>query len=199
VLMVTGAWIGRATVGHRTVVVSVPGKPAATGGASAHSRVGAAVTAYEIEAQLGSDRFLDPNWRTAVLQRIAAPDARARLGKQWADGMRLIEAHTKLITSARRHRPLLGFTKSIAYKVTAYSDQQATVQVWSVSVLGGVDGFAPTAGWQTTTYVMEWHGGKWLLADSQIKDGPTPVGSPDHPTAATQLIEQYDGMTRYNR
>lgn len=198
VLMVAGAWIGHATAGHRTVVVSVPAKPT-RGGVPAHSRAGAANAAYEIEAQLGSDHFLDPSWRTSVLQRIAAPEARGRLVKQWTDGMRLVEASTKLVTSVRLHHAVLGFTKSIAYKVVDYSDEQAKVQVWSVSVLGGVDGFAPTTGWQTTTYVMEWHDGKWLLADSQIKDGPTPVGSPDHPTAATQLIAQYDGMTRYQR
>ncbi|MDW3212647.1 MAG: hypothetical protein R8G01_01515 [Ilumatobacteraceae bacterium] len=54
---------------------------------------------------------------------------------------------------------------------------RATVDVWTVSVLGAPDAGAPQQAWRTVHVVLDLVDGMWLVADSSADSGPTPIVS----------------------
>ncbi len=68
------------------------------------------------------------------------------------------------------------------------TDDDAIVDVWTVSVLGAPDSGPPQQVWRTVTVVLDLVDGRWLVADSSADSGPTPV------TSDLALPADFDGF-----
>jgi hypothetical protein len=61
--------------------------------------------------------------------------------------------------------------------LAADSGSSATVDVWSVSVLGAPDAGSPQQVWRTVHVDLELTGGRWLVAAADADAGPTPAAN----------------------
>lgn len=56
-------------------------------------------------------------------------------------------------------------------------DSEATVDVWTVSILGAPDTGSPQQVWRTVHVELERLGGRWLVASATADSGPTPASN----------------------
>jgi hypothetical protein len=76
------------------------------------------------------------------------------------------------------------FATPIAYRITSYTPQRASVEGWGVAVIGNDLGVKPQATWGTTVATAVWQSGDWKIDAVQTSDGPTPKNAPGHPASA---------------
>lgn len=174
--------------GPRSVVDEVP-----VGFARSPEGAVAAATSYLTTL---SERLmaLPPPAREAALRRMLSPgapgDLTAQLGRATAsiDGARRAAAGGKGASRAFiRNLP-------VAYRVRAFTDERASVVVWSNAVWV-IDGIAtPGQAWATTTLELVWAGDDWRLWSVASSDGPTPAGPTMLPSSPTELL---DGLADY--
>lgn len=80
-------------------------------------------------------------------------------------------------------RDLVSTFQPVAVTVVSASADEATVNVWGVSVFGvrsGAGGTGPISAWRTWQAKVRWSDGDWRLANAlgeEVLDGPTPAPS----------------------
>lgn len=110
--------------------------------------------------------------RAEIFRKLVVPDqlaANARAFEQVAESM-----------AATLEVPVMRLTWVEAPLTTTLveaNDDTATVDVWTVSVLGAPDSGPPQQVWRTVSVVLDLVDGRWLVADSSATSGPTPVTS----------------------
>jgi hypothetical protein len=78
---------------------------------------------------------------------------------------------------------LVSTFQPVSVSVIASSKDQATINVWGVSVFGvrsGTGGTGPVSAWRTWQLKVKWTDGDWHLENGlgeQVLDGPTPAPS----------------------
>ncbi|MFF5981308.1 hypothetical protein ACFY78_20905 [Streptomyces olindensis] len=170
----------------------------------AHDQLGAESAAANYAVSLGSADMFDKARRDAILQAIIAPSRvagfEARLDKayspQFNKNIGLNEDG-----SAPAGFTFVSRTSPIGTKVTEYSANSATVEVWCSGLLGlaGEDSTTPvTNSWFTLTMQLEWANGDWKIVSHSQKDGPAPVPGDDRASSADEMakaVEEYGGFT----
>ncbi|MEU6914930.1 hypothetical protein [Streptomyces olindensis] len=170
----------------------------------AHDQLGAESAAANYAVSLGSADMFDKAKRDAILQAIIAPSRvagfEARLDKayspQFNKNIGLNEDG-----SAPAGFTFVSRTSPIGTKVTEYSANSATVEVWCSGLLGlaGEDSTTPvTNSWFTITMQLEWANGDWKIVSHSQKDGPAPVPGDDRASSADEMakaVEEYGGFT----
>lgn len=110
--------------------------------------------------------------RAEIFRKLVVPDqvsANAHAFEQVAESM-----------AATLEVPLMRLTwveAPLTATLVEATDGVATVDVWTVSVLGAPDSGPPQQVWRTVTVVLDLVDGRWLVADSSADSGPTPVSS----------------------
>lgn len=65
---------------------------------------------------------------------------------------------------------------AVGYKVVEFSQASATVEVWTVDVVGKDGAVPPQAGWGVSTLALTWELGDWKLASFPTQvPGPSPA------------------------
>lgn len=83
----------------------------------------------------------------------------------------------------------------IATMLVSFTDEAATVQVWSVGVLARRGIAPPQAGWRTSQLDLVWERGDWHLESERVQPGPAPVlDDSTVPATADQLVGSLDGF-----
>ncbi|MFJ8855185.1 hypothetical protein [Streptomyces sp. NPDC102437] len=159
-----------------TADATVPGGAYASAEAD-HSPKGAQRAAAAMVVALGSEAMYRPEDRHALLRRIGDPATLDQHQRDYdkdyspafnrkvgldADG--IAPAGSEFVT---RMAP-------VGTSVPAYTEQQATVAVWSHALFKTVDETKPTADWYTVTVKLTWTSSGWRMLDSSQTDGPTP-------------------------
>ncbi|MGE3326663.1 MAG: hypothetical protein AB7N61_14790 [Acidimicrobiia bacterium] len=110
--------------------------------------------------------------RAEIFRKLVVPDqvaANAQAFEQVAESM----ATTLEVPVIR----LTWVEAPLTATLVEAAGDTATVDVWTVAVLGAPDSGPPQQVWRTVTVVLDLVEGQWLVADSSADSGPTPVTS----------------------
>ena len=202
--LVVGLLIGRATAPDHQAPSRPAGSPRAADGQPArrvgavgagypHTRAGAVAATLNGGAALSDPRvLLDAARRTHVLDLIAT----SRYAKTFTGaGAAALNraADQPLGRGIRDGAQTISLTSPLAYRVTAYSADAATVLSWGVAVVGNDQGLTPSATWATTTTTLRWQVGDWKIDTARSVDGPTPGPDGQRPTDAGGFISGLSG------
>ncbi|MFF5019053.1 hypothetical protein [Streptomyces sp. NPDC001165] len=169
-----------------------PGKPGGSGGKSKatgkaagvpvgypQSKEGVAAAAANFEIARSSRSYItNKPYRDKLIGLIMAPESVANQISQ--DD----QATAQLIAGFGLQDPkasgLMLRSACLGTRVSSYSDQVASVEVWMTSVAGVPTEKAKlpvSARWTTYTYNLQWRDGDWKVTSIASVDGPTPLQS----------------------
>ena len=158
----------------------------------ARTSAGVVAAATNYSAVLAGPLVLEPARYRAAESVIASPTAQARLTAEGEQAISAVDDSTHALTQAQHGVRIVVRYTPIAYRLTAYDANHATVGIWGLWLVGEQDLLPPTETWSTRTVGLVWIGGDWKLVDSSTSPGPTP--QPGQQATATselppQLIE----------
>lgn len=211
--MVGGAVLGRLTAPQAnrpptptsspiTSDVPGPGPAAVVDGIPVgypRTREGAAQAAGNYLAALGGRLALDTGRATAALDRIAEPSSRDRLEKGLAASLQGDEALWGIQTAARQGQRVVLTQTPIAYRIDAFTPDEATVRVW-LNINVGVDNRQRLAAFfaigQAT---LTWLDNDWRLRtfDAGHQEGDVVPACLQTPTATGGVPAKLDGFVPY--
>ncbi|MGC0331042.1 hypothetical protein RKD23_004032 [Streptomyces sp. SAI-170] len=194
------------TAGDKTPATS-PTSPTGTrpvAAGFAHDQQGAESAAANYAAALGSDGMFNADRRHAIVQAIADPSAVERLQSGF-DADYSPAFLTKIGLNKDGAAPagstFVNRTLPAGTKVTAFSSDAATVEVWCNGLFGlaGESSTNPvTNGWFTVTVELNWSGNDWKVLETSQRTGPTPVPG-DNPVSDAdeigQAVKEFGGFT----
>ncbi|MFF3846029.1 hypothetical protein [Streptomyces sp. NPDC002328] len=171
----------------------------------ARDRQGAQSAAANYCVALGSAEMFDTARRHEIVSTVYAPAVAAArqsaLDTAYSDEKFLGNIGLDQDGTAPDGQTFVSRVIPVGTKVTAFTADTATVEVWYTSLFG-LSGEASTnpvtESWYTTTYQLKWIDNDWKVADFQQKDGPVPVGRDQQASTAddmTKAVEEYGGFT----
>jgi hypothetical protein len=87
--------------------------------------------------------------------------------------------------------------RPLAWRVDAFSPDEARVSVWALTVLSASDVAVPQSDWLTVTVELAWVDGRWLVDGIKDQPGPTPAtGMRDEPWQPEPFDDALAGFTR---
>jgi hypothetical protein len=123
---------------------------------------------------------------------IATPDAADRLASEVVEETRT--ARDELAQSPGR---VWWLVHPLASSVETYSQDEATVAVWTMTVLSASEVAMPQSAWMTVTVDLAWSGGAWRVDAVRDRPGPTPMTGPrDEPWDSRPFDDALEGFTR---
>ena len=189
---------GSGSAEDRTAATAVHGgHPPGGGGVqetseAARDEAGAVTAAVAYTA--ASQRWLylsDDEILTAVAE-IATPQAADRLADEVVEEVR--SSRDELAQSPGR---VWWLVHPLAWRVETHSPDEATVAVWTVTVLAASEVAVPQSAWITVTVDLEWVGGAWRVGAVRDRPGPTPMTGPrDEPWDSRPFDDALEGFTR---
>ncbi|GHA09563.1 hypothetical protein ACFOOM_33995 [Streptomyces echinoruber] len=190
-----------AASGQRPVRAKTGGIP--TG--YAHDQQGAQSAAANYAVALGSADMFDTARRHEIVNTVYAADVAAHrqadLDNAYSNEKFLNNIGLTKDGTAPQGQTFVSRIIPVGTRVTAFSADHATVEVWYTSLFG-LSGEASTnpvtESWYTTTYELKWVDNDWKVTDFQQKDGPVPVGRDQKASTAedmTKAVEEYGGFT----
>ncbi|MEU9474012.1 hypothetical protein AB0D78_47480 [Streptomyces avermitilis] len=171
----------------------------------AHSDQGVQSAAANYGVALGSTGMFNANQRHAIVNTVYAPEVAAArqsdLDKAYSSEKFLANIGLTKDGSAPSGQTFVSRIIPVGTKVTKFSTDSATVELWYTSLFGlsGERSTNPVSeSWFTTTYDLKWINGDWKITDFTQKDGPVPVGRDQQASTAddmTKAVEEYGGFT----
>jgi hypothetical protein len=178
-------------------------RPVASG--FARDEQGAQSAAANYAVALGSADMFDKAKRDAIVDTVYSPDVASDRLAQMDDAYRDPEFLTNIGLeedgSAPSGQTFVSRIVPVGTKVTAFSADKATVEVWYTSLFGlsGDNSTNPvTESWYTNTFELRWTGDDWKVTDFQQKDGPVPVGRDQKASTSedmTKAVSEFGGFT----
>lgn len=170
----------------------------------AHNEQGAQSAAANYAVALGSTDMFDAERRNALIDTIVAPQARAtfraNLDQAYTPDF-FQELGLEEDGQAPEGLTFISRTTPVGTRVTAYTADTATVEVWCSGLLGlaGEGSTHPvTDGWFTLTVELRWAEGDWKVVETKQKSGPAPVNGDTRASGADEIaeaVEQFGGFT----
>ncbi|MGW3494547.1 hypothetical protein [Streptomyces sp. NPDC001020] len=171
----------------------------------AHDEQGAQSAASNYGVALGSTGMFDAEQRHTIVTTVYAPEVAAArqtdLDKAYSNESFLANIGLTKDGKAPAGETFVSRIIPVGTKVTKYSPDSATVELWYTSLFGlsGEASTNPVAqSWYTTTYQLKWINSDWKVSDFTQKDGPVPVGRDQKASSAddmTKAVEEYGGFT----
>ncbi|MQS09547.1 hypothetical protein [Streptomyces alkaliphilus] len=165
---------------------------------------GAQSAAANYAVALGGEGMFDAEARRVIVDTIYAPEvAPDRVeGFERAYSPAFLE---RLGLTADGSPPegltFVSRTSPIGTRLVDYTDDTATVAVWSNALLGmaGDGSTRPvTTSWYTSTFELVWVEGDWRILSDEQESGPTPVPGDNRASTAEEMaeaIEQFGGFS----
>jgi len=178
-----------------TVPVGVAGPVAEEAGLPAgfaHDRDGATAAAIAYATAPQRWLYFTDDEIVAAVEAIATPVAGPRLSEE-------------VVTDVRTARERLGespgrvwwLVRPMAWRIESFTPDEASVSVWTVTVLSAEEVAAPQCEWITVTVDLAWIEGDWRVDGVRDTPGPTPMTGPgDQPWDAVPFDEALAGFTR---
>ncbi|MFD5769777.1 hypothetical protein ACFWIN_28705 [Streptomyces sp. NPDC127049] len=170
----------------------------------AHDEQGAQSAAANYATALGSTDMYQKGPREALIRAVYAPavvdDLLKRLDDSYSPAL-MASAGLEPNGTAPTGLTFVARTVPIGTKVTGYSSDKATVEVWYVNLTGlaGEGSTKPvTSAWFTSTQNLTWTAQGWRLTSTSEHEGPTPVNGDSRASVAEEIaeaVEQYGGFT----
>ncbi|MGW0569902.1 hypothetical protein [Streptomyces tauricus] len=155
-----------------------------------HNQAGAVQAAvnYQVARSSGA-YFTDEKDRHATLAAMMTKQSLERQIRNDDIGMQ--QVLTSLGVTAGSADELVARGAAMGTRVTTYTDQVATVEVWMAGLVGVTDKNAPmpvSASWTTYTLTLQWQSGDWKLSAITSVNGPTPLDAgSDSPTSVDEF------------
>jgi len=165
----------------------------------AHTAVGAAQAAGNYLAVLGGPLALDPVRLRAALDQVADPEARAQLDTSTQSSLRVEESLWGVQSAAQQGRHVLLTQTPIAYRVAAYTADEASVSVWLVTSVGVENRQRLVAFFGIGTATLAWLDGDWRLraVDTGSQAGDVVPAAMQTPTPTGGVPTKLDGFVPY--
>ncbi|MFI1472108.1 hypothetical protein [Streptomyces wuyuanensis] len=187
-----------------TGIRPVAGKHAGIPAGYARDDQGAQSAAANYAVTLVSADILKPDRRRDIVRQLFVSDKVAELearfdkayGKEFLDKVGLDENG-----NAAEGLTYVSRTAPMGTKITQYTDDSASVDVWCTGVFGsaGVGSTNPvTNDWFTMTLKLRWASGDWKVESFSQKEGPAPVNADRTASNADEIakaVEEYGGFT----
>ncbi|MEU2264704.1 hypothetical protein ABZ557_31570 [Streptomyces sp. NPDC019645] len=187
-----------------TGIRPVAGKHAGIPAGYARDEQGAQSAAANYAVTLVSADILKPDRRRDIVRQLFVSDKVTELetrfdkayGKEFLDKVGLDEKG-----NAAEGLTYVSRTAPMGTKITQYTDDSASVEVWCTGVFGsaGIGSTNPvTNDWFTMTLRLRWASGDWKVESFSQKDGPAPVNADRTASNADEIakaVEEYGGFT----
>ncbi|MFJ9034970.1 hypothetical protein ACIRF8_00040 [Streptomyces sp. NPDC102406] len=177
-------------------------KPVSSG--FAHDEQGVQSAAANYAVQLGGDGMFRADERRKIVQQLSDPSARDRLQAGFdADYSTSFLKSVGLDADGRAPAgtTFVNRTLPAGTKVTGYTSNRSTVEVWCNGLFGltGASSKNPvTSSWFTVTLQLQWSDGDWKILKTSQKTGPTPVNG-DNPISGSDeigdAVKDFGGFT----
>ncbi|MDX2295854.1 MULTISPECIES: hypothetical protein [Streptomyces] len=170
----------------------------------AHDEQGAQSAAANYATALGSTDMYQKGPREALVRAVYAPEVVDGLLKRYDASYSpelMASAGLEPNGTAPAGLTFVARTVPIGTKVTDYSGDKATVEVWYVNLTGlaGQGSTKPvTSAWFTSTQQLSWTAQGWRITSTDEHEGPTPVNGDSRASVAEEIaaaVEQYGGFT----
>ncbi|MGW7198936.1 hypothetical protein [Streptomyces chryseus] len=195
---------GAAEATAATGVKPVDGKNGMIPSGFAHDEQGAQSAAANFAVTLVSAEILKPERRQEIVGQIfvpaKVPELEAEFDRAYNQDF-LDKVGLDKDGNAAEGMTYVSRTAPVGTKVTAYTENAATVEVWCTGVFGtaGVGSTNPvTNDWFTMTLEIQWAGSDWKVASFSQKDGPAPVNADRAASGADEIakaVDEYGGFT----
>jgi hypothetical protein len=167
-----------------TNTAKMPGRHATI--VDTHTRTGAVAAAARSITAFAGDVLLEPSRLRAIVARIAASSARARLVAAFEEAS--AQTRAKLGAGTVPRPVILLRAVPLGYRVVRYSPDAATVAVWYVGIVGSGATVQPQQSWRTQTVELVWEHGGWKVGAYTSMAGPTPALSAAEAEAPGELF-----------
>ncbi|MFD8075254.1 hypothetical protein OG937_21495 [Streptomyces sp. NBC_00510] len=182
----------------------VNGKDAGIPTGYARTDQGAQSAAANYAVALGSDGMFDEARRHTIVAAIHAPQVVDRLqgdlDRAYSPGF-LANVGLNEDGSVPDGYTFVSRTVPVGTRVTGFSKNAATVEVWSTGLVGlaGEGSTKPVSQtWFTITEQLVWVDGDWRIETSGQKEGPAPVNGDNRAADAEEIanaVQGYGGFT----
>jgi hypothetical protein len=136
--------------------------------------------------------YLTDEQIAAAVEEIATPEAAGSLVAETVEEISV--AREELAQTSGR---VWWLVHPLAWRVESHSPDDATVAVWTVTVLSAARVALPQTEWLTVTVDLTWVDGNWRVDAMRDRPGPTPMTGPqDEPWNAQPFDEALEGFTR---
>ena len=151
------------------------------------SKAGAARAALGYEGALATLSQASPEARRNALRIMALPARQAEV----------VEAGESAYAFFDKEFGPQGVVRSavVGYRVKAYDQDAAEVELWEVSVIGRPETVPARSGWSTRTVRLRWVNGDWKVAELPSESsGPTPElqGTPSDSANVIEAARQLE-------
>ena len=164
-----------------------------------HTSAGAAQAVGNYLAAFGGQLVLDQAKVKAALDAVADPATRARLESGFHASLQQDEGLWGVQTAARQGQRVLLTLTPIAYRMTTYTPDSATVDVWLVGNVGVADRQRLAAFFGVSSATVAWLNGDWRLrsVDAGSHAGDVIPACLQTPTPTGGVPAQLDGFVPY--
>jgi hypothetical protein len=125
----------------------------------------------------------DPDSYLAAAETMAAPQYRVEARRLAQNGLEFLQE--RYGTGGR-----FSFAP-LRYRVDSYSDTEATISVWGVTVAAGPKIEGVEESWLTGTLDLVWVSGDWRLAGQTSETGPTPELLQTTDSASAAILDDF--------
>jgi hypothetical protein len=155
---------------------------------------GAQSAAANFVVAYGSGRMFQAAPRTAIIGAITDPAVRDVLLARADQVFRAQTSTFGLQADGTAPKGLTFVCRAVPMgtKSSAHTAISATVEVWSVGIVGlvGSSSIKPVVeAWNTTTMRLNWVNGDWKMVEFSQKEGPTPVSGLQVPSGAADIAK----------
>lgn len=148
------------------------------------SHDGAVAAAAQYGTALDGRATLVEEERDAVLAVIAAEGAHEQIGSAMQPGIEIAVETFGLTREVVDSPGFVGRSVPAGYQVESYDEDDATVLVWSTSVVFAEGRLANSNQWTTQRLTLRWESEDWKLIAFTTTEGPTPPDTPTPPRPA---------------
>lgn len=162
-----------------------------------NTRAGAAGAAAAYERAFASPAILRPTVLRARIAAVATPDYAAQMLAANSPGVRRIAAGP-IGVGLREGLGTLYAAVPVGYRLLSFSPKRAEVETWGFTLLGNAASVAPAAYFGLARTTLLWLGGRWRIAATSARFGPTPrLATPPGPLDPYRVLDLARSLRSY--
>jgi hypothetical protein len=161
------------------------------------TRAGAAEAVAAYQRAFASPAILRPAGLRARVAAVATPDYAAQMLAANSPGARRIAAGPIGI-GLREGLGTLYAAVPVGYRLISFSPGRAEVETWGFTLLGNASSVAPAAYFGLSRTTLLWLGGRWRIAATSARFGPTPrLGTAPGPLDPYRVLDLARALRSY--
>jgi hypothetical protein len=105
--------------------------------------------------------------------------------------------HTTIAANGPRSSSLFLRTVPVGHELSRYSNERATVEVWTLTIVAAAGLAEPLATWETATVEVVWENGDWKVWSALSTAGPSPAWAELESTETGAFLTSVDELEGY--